>query len=90
MGAGGNGRARIPIVDVKPDVRRHQPRLHGGEVRPDDVAVGKLIAHLDGPEASPGRDVEDLARRVLVRQRREVFAAIQQDVDDLVLIVLAF
>ena len=58
---GGEGPVALGVVDVEGAVGRSPVGLDGTEIGADDVGVGEVLCHLEGPGAGTGADVEDAA-----------------------------
>lgn len=60
--AGGGVRPRVAeVVDFKRHIGRYKGRLNWGEVVANNRGGGIAVAHIDGPDAGAGADVEDAA-----------------------------
>ena len=77
----------IRVLDKKPNVGRYERGLDGREIRPDDLRARILVAHLDGPEACPGAEVEDFGGRVGSGEWGEVELPVHHLFDELVLLI---
>lgn len=51
---------QLSIVDLERTVGRQPGRLHSRDVGANDLGGGKLVGHVDGPDAGAGADIEDL------------------------------
>lgn len=67
----------LRIVEFELQVRRHESRLRGREVRPDDFCGREGVGELDGPDTGAGADVNDLLRAAANRCQEEL--AVQED-----------
>lgn len=66
----------LRILNEEPDIGRHITRLDGRQVRPDNLRLWILVAHLDGPFPGAGGDVQDTLRRVRTREGCQVIPVI--------------
>lgn len=53
----------LRVFNIKPNVGRHNDWLYGGQIGSNDLRVGKLVGHFDGPIANACGEVENISWR---------------------------
>jgi hypothetical protein len=73
------------IVDLEGQIRRHEARLDGTQIDPDDFRLGMLVCEVNRPDASAGPNVQHAMEDLVLRNRRRVQPPLEREEEDMVL-----